>query len=123
MLGWIPIIGPIIQGLFNTASSIYGKFKDTQVDLRKQEVTEAQISANIIESTKDDIGLRLSRDIICFPISIWCALVSWDTIVALRYPDLMFHVAGFDKTSVPYLPYAVLTFLLGNIGINMWNRK
>jgi hypothetical protein len=86
--------------------------------------TETQASVQIIEATKDDIGLRLMRDIICFPIAVWCFLVSWDTIVAeSSWNSWMFHVAGFDKTSVPYLPYAVLTFLLGNIGINMWSRK
>jgi hypothetical protein len=121
---WIPIIGPIIQGLV----SAWSKSKDTEVAIlktkRESDLGEAVVSQKIIETTKDDIGLRLSRDIICFPIAVWCALVTWDTIVAesmLR--DYMWHTAGFDKTSAAYLPYAVICFLLGNIGINMWNRK
>jgi len=123
MLGFLPIIGPIIQGIIG----IFTKKMDTDVEkariTRTSDVEEAKVSAEIIKTTQDDIALRFMRDVMCFPIVIWTTLVSWDTIVALRYPELMFHVAGFDKTSVPYLPYAVIVFLLGNIGINMWSRK
>lgn len=123
MLAWLPIIGPVVQGVV----SIFTKKMDTELEktriTRTSDAEEAKVSAEIIKATQDDIGLRLMRDLICFPIVVWSALVSWDTIVALSYPELMFHVAGFDKTSVPYLPYAVITFLLGNIGINMWSRK
>lgn len=128
MLAWLPILGPIIQGLMNTGASIYGKFKDTELGKlqtnRTNDLEEAKVSARIIETTQDSIGLRLMRDLVCFPIVVWVALVSWDTILAeSAYREYMWHTAGFDKTSAPYLPYAVITFLLGNIGINMWNRK
>jgi hypothetical protein len=123
MLSWIPLLGPIIQGII----SIFTKWQDVKLDTlktnRSSDIEEAKVSAQIIQTTQDDIGLRIMRDLVCFPIVVWVALVSWDTIVALHYPDWMFHVAGFDRTSAPYLPYAVITFLLGNIGINMWNRK
>jgi len=122
MLAWLPIVGPILQGLFNTASTIYSKMKDTQLGMRQAEVTEAQVSAQIIQSTSDDIGLRLARDIICFPVAVWCALGTWDTIVAKHYPSLMFVVEKFPD-SMAMIPYAVLTFLLGNIGINTWLRN
>lgn len=123
ILGFLPIIGPIIQGIV----SIFTKKMDTDVQkldiTTKEQAVETQTSAQIIHDTQDDIGLRLMRDLMCFPIVVWTLLVSWDTIVALHWPEWMFHVAGFDKTSVPYLPYAVIVFLLGNIGINMWSRK
>lgn len=124
MLAFLPIIGPIIQGLV----SIFTKVEDTKVEVlktnRSSDVQEAQVSAQIIQTTQDDIGLRLMRDLMVFPIVVWVALVSWDTIVAESVlHDYMWHTAGFDKTSAPYLPYAVVAFLLGNIGINMWNRK
>lgn len=124
MLSWIPVIGPIIQGL----TSIFGKWQDTKLATLKTErssdIEEAKVSARIIETTQDSIGLRLMRDLVCFPIVVWVALVSWDTILAeSAYREYMWHTAGFDKTSAPYLPYAVITFLLGNIGINMFNRK
>lgn len=127
---WLPIIGPIIQGLFTTGASIYSKFKDTELGklqtTRTNDLEEAKVSAQIIATTNDNIGVRLCRDLICFPISVWTALLVWDTIIAESTHighDWMWHVASFDKTGAPYLPYAVITFLLGNIGINMWNRK
>lgn len=108
--------------------SVFTKKQDT--DLAKlQTVTSAEIenartAANIISATKDDIGIKLARDIIIYPVAVWTALVTFDTIIAeSSYKDWMFHVASFDKTSVPYLPYAVLMFLLGNIGINAWRRR
>jgi hypothetical protein len=126
MLAFLPIIGPIIQGI----ASIFGKWQDTKLGTlkvqRESDVAESQVSEQIIHDTQDDIGLRLMRDLVCFPIVVWIFLVTWDTILAENTwvnHDWMWHTAGFDKTSAPYLPYAVITFLLGNIGINMWNRK
>lgn len=121
-LSFLPIIGPIIQGIV----SIFTKSMDTKVAVLKTErgteVEEAKVSAQIIGETQDDIGLRLMRDLLCFPTVAWATLIGWDTIVAFRYPDLMFHVPPYPA-SVAYLPYAVVVFLLGNIGINMWSRK
>lgn len=122
ILGFLPIIGPIIQGI----TSIFTKAMDTKVEILKTErgteVEEAKVSAQIIHDTQDDIGLRLMRDLLCFPTVVWATLIGWDTIVAIRYPDLMFHVEKYPE-SVSYLPYAVVVFLLGNIGLNMWKRK
>lgn len=115
---WLPIIGPIIEGIV----SIFNKRQDTYQAQLNAETTDAQTAARIIEVTKDDIGIRICRDIVCFPTSVWAALIGWDTIMAKRFPDLMFHVEKYPD-SVEYLPYAVLAFLLGNIGINAWKRK
>ena len=124
MLSWLPIIGPIVQLIV----SIFNKKQDT--DLAKlqtktnAEVENAKTAANIIYATKDDMGIRLARDIIIYPVAAWTALVTWDTIIAeSSFRDYMFHVASFENTSVPYLPYAVLVFLLGNIGINAWRSR
>ncbi len=121
MLGWIPFIGPILQGLFNTVSSIYSKFKDTQLGMRQAEVTEAQVSAQIIHDTNDDLGIRILRDAVCLPVVVWTMIIGWDTIMVHHHPDLVFIVEKYPD-SVAYLPYAVLMFLLGNIGINAWKR-
>jgi hypothetical protein len=126
MLAFLPIIGPIIQGIV----SIFLKVEDTKVEVLKTtqgtQVEESKISAQIIHDTQDDIGLRLMRDLIIFPIVVWTALLCWDTIIA-ESPhvnhDWMWHLASFDKTGAPYLPYAVIIFLLCNIGINTWNRR
>lgn len=119
---WLPVIGPIIQGIVG----LFGKWQDTKLatlkTVRSSDIAEAQVSAQIIQTTQDDIGLRLMRDLVCFPVAVWSVLIGWDTIVAIRYPSMMFHVEKYPD-SVGYLPYAVLVFLLGNIGVNMWNRK
>lgn len=126
-LAFLPIIGPIIQGIV----SIFTKVEDTKVEVLKTnragDVQEAQVSAQIIHDTQDDIGLRLMRDILCFPTVMWSFLIGWDTIIAdpkqkLIPHEWMFHVANYPDT-VGYLPYAVVVFLLGNIGLNIWKRK
>jgi hypothetical protein len=126
-LAFLPIIGPIIQGI----TSIFTKAMDTKVEVLKTErgadVQEAQVSSQIIHDTQDDIGLRLMRDILCFPTVMWAFLIGWDTIIAdpqqvLIPHEWMFHVANYPQT-VGYLPYAVVVFLLGNIGLNIWKRK
>lgn len=124
MLAFLPIIGPIIQGVI----SIFNKKMDTDVEktriTRTSDVEEAKVSAEIIKTTQDDIALRFMRDLLIFPIIVWTTLLSWDTIIAeSAYRDWMWHLASFEKTGAPYLPYAVVVFLLGNIGINMWSRR
>lgn len=115
MLSWIPLLGPIIQGV----SSIFTGYFSEKVQIN---ATETNASVAIIQATKDDIGLRLLRDALClFPV-IWMSLVGWDTIVANHWPNLMWHTARYPVT-VAYIPYAVMVFLLGNIGLNMWSRK
>jgi hypothetical protein len=122
LLGWIPIIGPIISGVLDLGKR-YLDFKvikykvDGTVDIEAMKV-----SADIIDSTKDDIGVRLARDIMIFPVAIWTALLSWDTIWAEHDRDWMWHVAPFPP-SVAYLPLAVVGFLLGAVGMTIWRRK
>src|SRR6266481_7538697 len=122
MLTWIPIIGPIIQGII----SIFTKKMDTTVQLTKIErdadTEEAKVSEHIIRDTQDDIGLRLMRDLICAPVVIWFGIIGWDTIISARqsgghgilfHPSLepyIFTVANYPE-SVAYLPYAVMVFL------------
>lgn len=122
MLSWIPLVGPILQGLFNTASGIYSKFKDTQLGMRQQDTVDAQTAAQIIRDTNDDLGLRIIRDAALVMPVVWGALIGWDTIIAIRYPWLMFHVENYPA-SVQYIPYAAYAFLFGILGMNIWKRK
>lgn len=121
-LSWIPLVGPIIQGI----TTAFIKSKDTELEKLKvsADVRKSDTAASVrtLEAFKDDIGIRFMRDLVCFPVVVWSMLIGWDTIVALRYPDLMFHVEKYPD-SVAYLPYAVLIFLLGNVGINAWKSK
>ena len=118
----IPLIGP----LFQMISGIFGKWQDTVLGKYtidgKVDVVAMQTSENIIAATRDDIGIRLARDLMLFPVCIWTSLISWDTIVAIRYPSLMFHVAPYPP-ALEYLPYAAVTFLLGAVGMTIWSRK
>jgi hypothetical protein len=119
---WIPLIGPIIQGVV----SIFTKQQDTSLAKYKAGVEadteDAKTSARIIEATRDDISIRIMRDAVLITPVVWSALIGWDTIVAMRWPWLMFHVADYPP-NVAYLPYAAIAFLLGNIGINAWKRR
>lgn len=122
MLSWLPLLGPILQGL----GSIYSSFTNKQIAQIQAGTTvtvaETNASVQIIQATANDICLRILRDaLILFPV-VWTALVGWDTIVAKHWPKLMWHVADYPS-SLSYLPYAVMVFLLGNIGLNMWTRK
>jgi len=122
MLAWIPLLGPIIQGLLNTAANIYGKFADTKIAQIKGETVDAQTSAQIIRDTNDDLGLRILRDAaLVMPIS-WSTLIGWDTIVAYRFPNLMFHVYNYPPT-VQYIPYGAFAFLFGLLGFKIWKGK
>jgi hypothetical protein len=122
MFGWIPLLGPIIQGVF----SIFTKMQDNAIIKYKTDATrdveEAKISADIIQTTEDDICLRMMRDAAVFPVVVWSFLIGYDTIIAKRWPDWMFHIEKYPD-SVAYLPYVVLVFLFGNIGLNTWKRK
>lgn len=122
MFGWIPIIGPIIDGIV----SIFNKYKDVEA-IKYQ--TDGQVSiegfkasAQIIESTKDDIGVRILRDLALTPPVIWSALIGYDTIIAYKWPEYMFHIPPYPE-GVAYIPYAAMIFLFGNIGLNVWRRK
>jgi len=112
MLSWIPILGPIIDGIVK----IFVNFSNTELGKYKVDgavtIEGIKASAQVIRDTEDDIGVRLTRDIIMFPVACWTALYSWDTIVALRWPYLMFKVADYPP-QVSYLPMAVMTFLFG----------
>lgn len=123
---WIPLIGPILQGLASTVSGIYFKYKDTELGKlqtnRTNDLEEAKVSAGIIRDTNDDIALRIMRDAAVLPVVTWSMLIGWDTIIVKKYPELMWHVEKYPD-SVGYLPYVVLVFLFGNIGLNMWKRK
>lgn len=122
MFAWLPIIGPIIQGIV----SIFTKYKDVELGKYKVDgtvdVEGMKASANIIAATQDDIGVRFARDLLLYPTIIWIDLIAWDKIVNIRYPDLVWGVLPLPEV-IAYLPLAIVTFLLGNVGLNIWRRR
>lgn len=123
---WLPLIGPILQGLFSTAGSFYTKYKDTELGKLKTNRTgdleEAKVGAAIVTNNQEYIGLRIMTDLALAPPITWGAIIGWDTIVAFRYPDLMFHVPNYPE-AVQYIPYGAYAFLFGVLGMNIWKRK
>lgn len=121
MLGWIPFIGPIIDGIV----SVFNKFQDTS--LGKYQV-DAQVDTQIIQSSTQItlanmalIPVRIARDMIMFPGSAWCGLYTWDKIVAHHYPDLVFDVAPLDGP-MAILPMALLTFFFGVTALGIFRK-
>lgn len=118
-LGWLPIIGPIIEGVFGFLN------KKQDVDLEKYKVdgkitTDAILAANqLTMSNQDQIENRLCKSLILFPMSVWTAVAVWDYIVVIPYPDLVWGVKAFPVGSgLEYLPFAVLTYLFGSAWLN-----
>jgi hypothetical protein len=118
MFSWIPLLGPILQGI----SSIFqGYFSTKQTEIKATVDTE-RVAAQIIRSTNDDILLRILRDAAILPVVVWTMLIGWNTIVVHNFPHWVFTVERYPP-SVEYLPYMILVFLFGNIGLNMWRSK
>ena len=122
-LGFIPLLGPIIQGISSIFSG-YFSTKTAAIQAGAQvAISETQAATQIIHDTADDIGLRILRDAAILPVVVWTFLIGWDTIIAdTSWRVYMWHVADYPP-AVAYIPYAVLVFLFGNIGLNMWKRK
>lgn len=122
MFGWIPIIGPIIDGIV----SIWKGHQDLEAIKYKTDgsvdIEGVRASTSIISATKDDIGVRFARDLLMYPTIVWVDLIVWDKIMAIHYPDLVYGVALLPE-AIAYMPFAVVTFLLGNVGLNIWKRR
>jgi hypothetical protein len=122
LLSWIPILGPIINGIV----SIVSKLSDTAVAKAKIDSTVTiaamETSERTIRDTQDDLGVRLTRDLIMFPVAIWTAIITWDNIVVKNWKWLYIPVAPYPPV-LAFLPYAVITFLFGWTAINLWKRK
>ena len=115
MFAFLPIIGPIISGIFNTV----GKYQDVQLAKVKDDSERIKLQHELTMSNQDKPNTNLQRDMICFPIAVWCALGTWDTIVAeSAFSGWMFHVAKFPPGPLEYLPFAVLAYLFGNAWLN-----
>jgi hypothetical protein len=115
MFGFLPIIGPIISGIFSTVN----RFQDVQLAKIKDDSERIRLQHDLTMKAQDDASLRLARDILVYPVAVWCAIGTWDTLVAESFlSDWMWHVAKFPPGPLEYLPFAVLAYLLGNTYIN-----
>lgn len=121
MLGWIPVIGPIIEGIV----SIFNKKMDTDVQQAKikseTDIAVYQTTNDLTRAFVNDIGVRVCRDIIMFPGSIYCGTIIWDRFMDIRHPDWVWGVLPLQG-AMEYLPYALLTFFFGSAYLS-WSRK
>ena len=119
LLTLLPIIGPLIQGIVDA----FGKHEDVQLqkqvdanktslgkqqDENKTDVAVIQTRAQVAIAFKDDIGSRLIRDLIMFPVGVWTSLyfyyITFHNIVPMWKVDEA-------SQSMQYIPYAVIAFL------------
>lgn len=114
ILGFLPIFGPIVSGILEYLN----KKEDRELakyQADSQGNREAVQAANALTlGFIGDIGVKIARDIVMWPMSIWYALGVWDKIVAIHYPHLVWTVAPFPTTGgLEYLPMAFLAFIFG----------
>lgn len=119
---WLPIIGPIIQGIV----SIFTKAEDTSLGKLKIDAdvhtVEVKSSEQTLRDFHDDISVRICRDIILFPGSLWIGSIVWSKLIERNYPDLVWAVNPIPD-SIAYLPLAIMTFLFGVIATSAWKNR
>lgn len=121
MFAWLPIVGPIIDGIV----SIFTKYQDTQLakyTVDGQIDVAAMTAGNQLTlAAQTDIGVRLCRDLIMFPVGVWTAIISWDNIIRPTWPQLYLPVLPYPPV-LEFLPYAVIAFLFGTTAMILWKR-
>lgn len=116
-LSWIPLIGPIFQTLADAWKSHEDTQLKKQVDTNKTAVdiletnnqtdlAVIQSRANVVVAFKDDLGVRLIRDIVMLPIGIWTGAYFY----ILTFPHGTWTV-DTPPQAMQYIPYAVIAFL------------
>lgn len=121
LASFIPIVGPIIDGLV----SVYKQKTNTEVTKIKLSndltVQAMQSSNQLVSLFASDVMVRVCRDIIMFPGSIYCGTIIWDRFMDIRHPELVWGVLPLQG-AMEYLPYALLTFFFGSAFL-YWNKK
>lgn len=121
LASFIPIVGPIIDGVV----SIYKQKTDTEVTKIKMDddltVQAMQSSNQLVSLFASDVMVRVCRDIIMFPGSIYCGTIIWDRFMDTRHPELVWGVLSLQG-AMEYLPFALLTFFFGSAFI-YWNKR
>lgn len=117
----IPVFGPIIDGVVN----IYKQKTNTEVSKMKINAdfdTQAMQTTNALVTTfASDVMVRVCRDIIMVPGSVYCGTIIWDRFISLRHPELVWGVLPLQG-AMEYLPYALLTFFFGSAFL-YWKRR
>lgn len=122
LLSLIPIIGPVIDGI---VAVVKGR-QDTSVKVAQIDADTTKVameaSNDLTKAFIADVGVRVCRDIIMFPGSIYCATIIWDRFMDIRHPELVWGVLPLQG-AMEYLPYALLTFFFGSAFLYYQRRK
>lgn len=119
-LSVIPILGPIIQGVvdvFNKRADIsFQKQADTNKTelgkIKSKNETDVEViktRATVAIAFRDDLGLKLLRDVMIYPVAVWNLLYYW----CLSFPQWAWEIKT-PPEAMQYLPYAVVAFLFVN---------
>src|SRR6185436_17530927 len=117
ILSVIPIVGPIVQGVVDLfkqkadvdlqktlSANVTGLEK--QKDISKTDVAIIQARTQIALAHQNDLGARLVRDLIMFPVGVHTCLYYW----RLSFPMYSWGVQEPAK-AMQYIPYAVIAWL------------
>lgn len=117
ILSVVPIVGPIIQGvvdLFKQKADIDLQKTlsanmtslEKQKDISKTDLAIIQARTQIALAHKDDLGARLVRDLIMFPVGVHtCLYYYW-----LTFPMYAWEIKE-PAQAMQYIPYAVIAWL------------
>lgn len=123
-LGFIPVLGPLLQGILGLIGTVLSdKVQVAQIEANTT-VSGMQYSNQLTMAFAHDIPVRMCRDLIMFPGSIYCGTIIWDRFMSLRHPELVWGVLPLTG-ALQYLPYALLTFFFGAAFLywNPWKQK
>jgi hypothetical protein len=116
-LSVIPVVGPIIQGVVDlfkqradvdlqkTLSANTTALEKSK-DLNKTDVAIIMARMQIALAHKDDLGARLVRDLIMFPVGVHTCLYYFN----LCFPMYAWGVKE-PTAAMQYIPYAVIAWL------------
>lgn len=121
ILSVIPVIGPIVQGvvdLFKQRADVdLQKTLDANktalgksTDANKTDVAVLQTRLALALATKDDLGPKLMKDIIMYPVAVWTLLYYYSLTFKGLIPDHVWEI-GVPPESMQYIPYAVIAYL------------
>lgn len=128
MFAFLPIIGPIINGIINAVTTIFTKQQDITIEKVKvggqTRISDNQTDLGVIQARsavaiafQNDLGVKLCRDLIMFPIALWTACIAYVYTFESVIPAYTWTVHALPE-SIAYIPYAVIAFLF----VTTWRK-
>lgn len=102
LLSFIPLLGTVVNGVTGYLST------RNEMSMTKDKNDLEEIKTRL-EYQRTDFRLQFQQDMIVFPVALWTMLFTWDQIVKVKYPDLVWGVASLDQ--MIFIP--VLAYLFG----------